>query len=199
MTKTCSRCNTAKELTEFSLSSNNIGGLNGTCKPCVCERNKAYWKTPKGLISKIVATQTACSKQRGHPLPKYARESLYAWAIANNLNALVALWAASGYQKDLSPSVDRLNPNDHYRFGNIRLVTWKDNNEKAYEDRKACIHVTRQNKRVEQLTLDRVHVAYYESIASAARATGGIRSNINAMCKEHPVIKSVKGFLWQYG
>jgi hypothetical protein len=120
------------------------------------------------------------------------------WAIGQGLFALADAWRASGYEKDLSPSIDRIDPNQGYFFGNIRLVTWAENNEKAYEDRKSCAHVTRQNKKVRQLALDGSLIQVFDSIAAAARATGIQRTNINAMCAGRPQYKSVGGFLWEH-
>ena len=146
-------------------------------------RNQEYWRTPVGRISKIYATQVMSSKQRKHPPPNYSRTELTEWAFRNGLDALFTTWQGSGYLKELTPSVDRRDPNQSYSLDNIRLVTWTENNEKAYEDRKSCTHITKQNRRIEQLALDGTHVAYHDSIASAARKTGILRTNINGMCK----------------
>ena len=198
MGKHCNRCDALKSHSMFSVQRSNKGGYSHVCKACVVLRNVEYWRTPPGRISQIFAVQAVCSRQRNHPPPAYSRKELTEWAIGQGLFALADAWRNSKYEKDLSPSVDRLDANLGYAFGNIRLVTWAENNEKAYEDRKACSHVTRQNRRVEQLTVDGAHVAYFESIASAARATGITRSNINGMCMGKPHVKSVGGFLWRH-
>ena len=198
MAKKCNRCEEVKSKEFFSVSRGNKDGYSTLCKACVCLRNKEYWQTPDGRISQVFANQTQSSKQRKHPAPQYSREQLTEWAYLNGLEKLVESWRVSGYAKNLIPSVDRINPNLGYELTNIRLVTWEENNDKAYEDRKSCKHITKQNKRVEQLTVDLVHVRYFDSIASAARATSAVRSNINAMCKGKPSLKSVGGFIWRY-
>lgn len=149
-------------------------------------------------MSQIYAAQVSVSKQRKHPPPAYTRAELTAWAFTQNLEALVDTWRCAGYAKELIPSVDRKDPNQSYSLSNIRLVTWEENNEKAYEDRRACIHITKQNRRVEQLALDGTHITFHESIAHASRKTGITRTNINGMCKGKPFVKSVGGFLWRY-
>lgn len=192
MMKKCNRCADFKLESEFSLK-------NPTCKSCVCIRNKLYWRTSKGRISAIYAAQVSCTKARKHVLPTYSREQLYDWACKNNLESLMTAWKESGYLKDYVPSVDRIDPNQSYTLQNIRLVTWRANNEKAYTDRKNCTHITKQNRRIEQLTLNGTHVAYHDSISSAARATNAIRTNINCMCTgNNPSVKSVAGFIWRY-
>lgn len=199
MTKKCKRCEETKDRSLFSAAPKNKDGLSYLCKACVVLRNTEYWRTPAGRVSQIFAVQTMSSKQRGHPLPDYSKKELTDWALTQGLENLVLQWQQSGYAKDLVPSVDRQDPTKGYSLGNIRLVTWAENNEKAYADRKACVHVTKQNRRVEQMTLDGTHIAFFDSIASAARSTGAVRSNINAMCTgNNPNIKSVAGFLWRH-
>lgn len=198
MLKRCKKCNELKPIENFSISASNTDGHSYTCKPCVAIRNKEYWRTPDGRISQIFAVQNVNSKQRGHPKPTYTREELTAWAYSNGLLELWEIWHNTGFPKESTPSIDRKNPYKGYSLDNIRLVTWETNNEKAYEDRKSCKHITKQNKKVEQLSLDGIHIAFHESIANAARITGAVRSNINAMCKGKPQLKSVGGFLWRY-
>lgn len=198
MLKRCKKCDELKSLEHFSISTSNKDGYSCTCKACVVIRNREYWRTPEGRISQIFAVQNVTSKQRGHPQPAYTRKELTDWAYKNGLLALWETWINTGYSKESTPSVDRKDPHKGYSLDNIRLVTWETNNEKAYEDRKNCKHVTKQNKKVEQLSLEGIHIAFYESIANAARITGAIRSNINAMCKGKPQLKSVGGFLWRY-
>lgn len=197
MSKRCKRCETLKPLEDFSVSRSNKGGYATICKACVVLRNQEYWRTPVGRMSQIYATQVMNSKARKHDRPAYTRAELTAWAFKNGLDALHLAWMDSGYEKDLIPSVDRLEPTQPYSLTNIRLVTWKENNDKAYEDRKTGRHITKQNRRVEQLTLDGEHVAYYPSIAAAARATGIQRTNINAMCMGKPRT-AVGGYLWRH-
>lgn len=120
------------------------------------------------------------------------------WALKNGLEKLMEDWIASGYEKNLIPSIDRQDPNHGYSLANIRLTTWQDNNDKAYEDRKSCKHVTKQNRQVEQLSINSEHIAYFDSVALAARSTGAVRTNINSMCAGKPGLKSVGGFIWRY-
>lgn len=196
--KKCKRCGLVKPVIAFSVTSTGKDGRSSTCKPCVAERNALYWKTPFGRISQVFAAQTAASKVREHTPPAYTSKELYTWAENNGLFLLHSAWENSNYQKDLIPSVDRNNPNLPYTLNNIRLVTWKENNDKAYEDRKSCRHITKQCVRIEQLTMAGTHVAYFDSVAMAARMTGGVRTNINRMCAGAKHIKSVKGFIWRY-
>lgn len=196
--KKCKRCEEVKPITSFAMSSTGKDGRSSTCKPCVVERNALYWKTPFGRISQVFAVQTMNSKVRGHALPSYTSKELYAWAESNGLLLIHSAWEDSGYQKDLIPSVDRNNPNLPYTLNNIRLVTWKENNDKAYEDRKSCAHVTRQNKGIQQRTVDGELVAEFGSISAAARATGIGRIPINYVCLGKPSCITAGGYKWNY-
>lgn len=198
MTKPCKRCGVVKPLDAFSAAPSNKDGHINTCKPCVVVRNREYWRTAVGRISNIYASQGSSSKERQHPPPTYSRQELTAWAIQNGLDNLMVPWVASGYKQKLAPSVDRLDPNKGYSLGNIRLVTWAENNSKAYGDRKSCLHVTTQCRKIRQLTLDGVLVREFASISAAARETKLCRTAINYVCKGTYVAPHLGGFLWEY-
>lgn len=198
MSKKCKRCGQLKDLTEFSKASNNRDGYNNTCKPCVVARNRDYWRTPEGRLSQIYAHQQVISRERGHPSPQYTRNELYDWAFQNQYEQLYLQWKSANYPKNLTPSIDRLNDLLGYSLQNIQLVTWDENNQKMYDQRKTCQRVTQQNKKIEQLSLDGGHIAFFDSISHAARSTGITRTNINGMCKNKPNVKSVGGFIWRY-
>lgn len=198
MMKKCKRCHEEKYLDEFSASPANKDGHINTCKSCRVIEVREYYQTPKGRMGYIYHGQIRSSKDRKHSAPEYTKAQLYSWAKENGLSELMNLWSASGFNKELAPSVDRLDPYKPYTLSNIRLVAWKDNNDKAYEDRKACRHITKQNRRVRQLNRDGSFVAEYGSIANASRSTGITRININDVCRKKPHCKSAGGFLWEY-
>lgn len=198
-TKICKKCNKEKDFACFSKASANKDGYVSLCKPCVVTRNRDYWRTPYGRISQIFTIQHSNSIVRGHLGPNYTKVELYNWALSNKLADLVEAWKESNYIKRLTPSVDRLVTTKGYALDNIRLVTWQENNDAQYAARKTCSVVTRQNRSVRQLALDGSLIAVHKSIASAARATGAVRTNINCMCTgKNPAIKSVSGFIWEY-
>ena len=196
--KNCKRCKQLKALDAFSKASANSDGHSHTCKPCVVDRNREYWRTPEGRMSQIYAIQTVSSKERGHPPPQYSRKELTVWAFNQGLVELVTAWADSGYSKDLAPSVDRLDDSKGYSFSNIRLVTWQENNEKMYADRKVCNRITRQNRKVQQLDEVGNVLATFDSIAFAARSTGITRININDVCRGKKHCLTAGGFYWRY-
>lgn len=198
MTKICKRCNQEKPLDQFTKSAQNKDGHINECKPCKVEYVREHYRTVLGRISYIYLGQLRSSKDRGHPPPAYSKKDLLNWVKTNGIEALMNSWILSEYSKDLAPSVDRLNPDLPYSLRNIRLVPWRDNNDKAYEDRKSCRHITRQNRKVRQRNMDGSVVAEYGSIANAARSTGITRININDVCRKKKHCLTAGGFLWEY-
>lgn len=194
--KKCVKCNNIKILTEFSLANSNADGYNNTCKKCVAIRTRAYYKTLPGVITRIYNGEKQASKDRNHPMPTYTKKELSLWLYDNGIEKIYLIWKSSKYQKNLSPSVDRLNSTLPYTFNNIRLVTWKDNNEIAYIERKNCKRITKQCKEINQLTLNDEIIQTFGSIAHAARETGFCRTNINFACKKGRDI--AHGYKWEY-
>lgn len=198
MQKKCRRCNQLKDYTHFSRAEKNKDGYANTCKPCVSLRNRDYWRTPTGRMSFIYNTQKYNSRVRGHPAPAYTQHELTDWAFKQGLQRLVTEWAAAGYPKDLAPSVDRLDDSKGYHLDNIRLVTWTENNNKMYVNRKSCSRVTIQNQQIQQLSFEGHLINTYDSIAHASRLTGITRTNINNVCKKNGTRKSAGGYIWRY-
>lgn len=132
-------------------------------------------------------------------MPAYTEQQLLDWAIAQGLVPLWETWRASGYDKWLSPSIDRRNNTQSYTLTNIRLVTWRENLENQKMDNIQGNYLHTGSKAVNQLTLDGVFIKSFPSVAIAARETNGRRtgvSNITAVCngKWH----SAYGYKWQF-
>ena len=159
---------------------------------------KQYYKTRRGRIGQIHKAQRHGSKVRGHPYPEYSVGELYDWANQHGYEALFAAWEASGFEKDLMPSTDRLDNSKGYSFDNMRLVTWKENRDQAYTDRKANILITAQHVRIEQLHKDGRVLQIFDSIEAAARAVSGDSSNILKVCQNRPSYLTSKGFRWRF-
>lgn len=108
-------------------------------------------------------------------------------------------WVNSGYDKWLSPSVDRKDNTQSYTLSNIQLGTWKENLNKQKQDNIEGIYLHSGSKAVDQLTLDGEYIRSYPSVAIAARELNGRRvgvSNITAVCsgKWH----SAYGYKWRF-
>lgn len=168
------------------------------CPKKHAEYMKRWRKTPRGRVSQILASQLHGSTLRGHIPPTYSVQELEDWMVGKGYLALYDQWMLSDFHKDLIPSCDRLDDSKGYSFDNMRLVTWQENRDKAYDDRKANILITSQHVRIRQLTKAGVPVAEHDSIESAARIVNGDSANILKCCQKRPYHKTAKGFRWEF-
>jgi len=191
--KTCNKCFETKLFKEFTFTN---GKPVAICKPCVVIKNRAFYRTELGLVTQMVNNQKECSIGRNHDLPDYTKAELTAWLYSNNYLLIHSIWKESGYLKDLKPSVDRLDSTAKYSLANIRLVTWADNNDAAYKERKSGKRKTRQNTPISQFTEGGVFIKDYPSIANAARENKFCRTNINSCVRGAREI--AHGYRWKY-
>lgn len=194
--KVCKKCKVEKPLTLYSKCKPNKDGLQHKCKVCAAEESMAYSRTIKGFSAKLYQNQVNRSKIRGHKPPTYSRKELTEYISTDEkFQKLYKEWVDSGYEKDLSPSFDRLDETKGYSFDNIQVVTWEFNNQKQHFARYS--HKVKTNlvhKRVTQLTLDGEYVNQFNSCAEAGRITGLSYKNISACTLGKQ--KSTGGFLW---
>lgn len=194
-TKICTKCNCEKELIEFGKNKNNKDGLSFYCKKCKNLVMQNSQRSKDGLVTKIYSMQKFNSKKRGHKPPYYSKDGLKNWIFNhNNFETLYQNWVKSNYDKNLVPSVDRLDDYKGYSFDNIRLVAFKDNMEKAYFDMKNGIN-NKLNKSVFQYDLQGNLLKEYYSEIEASRQT-----NIHRYCIRQCVDgkqKSAGGFIWK--
>lgn len=196
ITRICTACKLSKCLSEFHKCSNNKSGLYSWCKQCALEKNNTYIKTKAGLLAKIYGDQRNSSRKRGYDYPDYSLSELRVWALSKKIfNKLYSSWVKSGYQKDMRPSFDRLDDYKSYTFDNLQIVTWKENNEKAYADRKNGIN-NKHSKAVTQTDFDGNFIAEYFSSRCAARSSGINRGHIWSCCVGDR--KTAGGFKWAF-
>ncbi len=157
-----------------------------------------FRRTKKGLLSTIYYTQVSKSKKRNHPKPTYTLNELKQAVMPMELfDTLFNAWVDSNYSKDLRPSLDRIKDELPYTEDNIQLMTWKENNNKGYADRKSGKN-TAVNKKVYQYTLNNEYVATYHSIQEADRATGIASSSIGECCRNARNRVKAGNFKWYY-
>lgn len=189
--KMCATCKDYKPLKEFGNRKNVKSGLRYSCKVCVNKRNKAYRRTPDGLVSEIYRHQKATSKSRGHSPPDYTLGELKEWVFSRpHFNKLYNNWVESGYSRDLSPSCDRKDDYKLYTFCNIQLVTWQQNRKTAHYNMRNGIN-NKQNKPVvgvHKITGERLEFC---SISEASRKTKADRGWDNG------VLRRKKKKLWK--
>ncbi len=96
---------------------------------------KKYERTAKGKIMRTyrnmftrVSGMVKRSSHRYKNKELIGKEEFYEWALIDETyNELYNNWVASGYQRKLSPSIDRIDAELGYISGNIRWLTQSEN------------------------------------------------------------------------
>lgn len=160
------------------------------------EKKQLWRKTKEGLLAKSYSAQLDACRKRNHPAPNYSLDEFRSWVITQPIfDELYVAWVDSGYEKDLIPSTDRLDNSKSYSFDNLQIVTFKQNRENVYIDRKNGV-VKTLDKVVIQLTKAGEKVAEYFSLAEAQRATGIFSQNISLVANGQR--KTSGGFIWKF-
>jgi len=158
----------------------------GHCVACVKKRNQKRHQ----FVRNIYNAQRRNSRHRGHPEPEYDLPWLFQWILDNGFNRLWRAYVSSGYNKQRAPSVDRLNDSIGYTKRNIRLCTWKDNNETAVATRaKATYESLRKPVR-------RNDGRVFPSLKEAAHHHNIPYTCISAVVRG--VRQNAAGFTWEY-
>ena len=129
-------------------------------------------------------------------MPNYTSKELKEWVLSqSNFEELYNNWVKSNYNKDLTPSIDRIKDDKGYSFDNIQLVTWYYNNNKQYknkkngENQKNCLTVIQYSKNNE-------FIKEYYSIHQAERETNIASATICLVCQNKG--KTAGGYIWKY-
>lgn len=205
--KSCSQCKLVKPLDQFYQDKRASDGKTSECSEC----NKAYKRSPEGLVKVMYNTQKRSSNHRKHIPPQYSYKELYLWVISQpNFNKLFMNWVNSSYSKMLVPSCDRLNDYLPYSLDNLRLVTWQENKDKFHKDQIDGIN-NKCNKAVIQRSLDGKFINEFYSVQAAARSLNKSHGAIACCCRKAIVKKKRKdgridlipvlsayGYKWEY-
>jgi hypothetical protein len=195
-TKVCNDCRIEKPHSYFGYDKQNTDNKLGHCKQCAAKRVGVRRKTKDGVILTIFCSQKLHSKARNHQPPTYTGKELRDWILAQPIfHELYDKWVGSGYSRWEKPSCDRIDDYKGYSFDNIRLITFRENNERGHSDRVCGIN-NKMNRQVLRYDLNGNFIEEYYSTAQAGRGTGLPNTNIVKACRGK--IKSCGGFIWKY-
>ena len=155
-------------------------------------------RTKDGLIKAIYQGQKGSSIARGHNAPEYCIKWFTEWMCDKQFfHNQYDKWVKSGYDKDVKPSVDRIEDNVGYTKDNIQITTWKINREKSYKDTRSgkLKNGSRPQIEVSKYSLDGCFIESFVSIMEAKRQTGISNGHISECCNNKR--KSAGGFLWK--
>ena len=192
--KICISCNELKMFSEYSVANHYKDGLNNQCKTCNRVTKLAYTRSKKGLTSIIYGNQKSNAKKRGHSIPTYSAKELREWLFSQpEFHRLYDNWKRLDYQIEYVPSVDRKDDYISYTMDNIQLMTFKENCDKSYSDRRNGIN-NKSNQKVHQYTLQGEFMRSYHSQTEASRVTGIPQTCISAVCLGNQ--ESTCGYIW---
>ena len=106
-------------------------------KQQILDYSRKYRKTKRGYLSKTYTNMDGRVKGRSKPwlykgLPICGRHDFIDWSINDRMfNMLFEEWERSGYDLKLAPSIDRLDSNGGYTFGNISWITQSENSQRG--------------------------------------------------------------------
>jgi len=98
---------------------------------------KKYERTKKGKLVRTYRNMESRVKgitQKGKHLYSglqiLPRQDFYDWSLADSVfNSIYESWVASGYDRKMSPSIDRVDTSKGYTIDNIRWVTHSKNSQ----------------------------------------------------------------------
>jgi hypothetical protein len=153
--KICSKCRVNKPTSEFYKTIHHKDGLRSYCKYCAKIQNEQYrldhpncdkqwhldnpfesWisSTYASMKARILGKTDRAEYYKGLPIlsrqewDKWVESQYDVWFdIHNN-------WLITKKQKDL-PSIDRIDPNQGYLVGNMRIITVSENSKLAVQKR----------------------------------------------------------------
>ncbi len=143
-------------------------------------------------------------------MPSYTLAEFTEWALAQPVfHMLYNAWQKADYDKNLAPSVDRIDDSQPYYLANIQVMTWKENKAKGAQS-KANNDLLVNHRAVSAFNKDGSLYRTYPSMAEAMREFGGKVSQswgISSVCNGTPVKdgrgnlytpKTYKGFVWKW-
>lgn len=132
----CSKCGNNKSPEDFTKYYRERAerGVKSLCNKCDQARKKNWARTPAGRSRRLYKRMFYNSAHRGHRLPAFSYKTFFKWVLKNGLKELMKQWKDNNYDKEYTPSIDRIYNNKGYILDNMQLCTWGFNNRKQERD-----------------------------------------------------------------
>ena len=201
-TNRCKVCSRLKSIKYHEQNKNNPDYISKRRK-LKHEYDLKNKSTKSGWYSKIYNNMKQRNKKKfGKSLP-FSKEEFVSWIDKNykeRFNDLFQKYVDSGCDKYLVPSIDRIDDYDSYHFGNMQLLTWKQNDVKGtngIKNKVSCAEVGKKycSKTVVQYDENMNEIMRFSSTHEVTRILGFDSSLIAKACREG--FKS-KGYYWKY-
>ncbi len=153
-------------------------------------------KTLRQYYTQVYSSIRHKSKRRGDEMPSFSKDELIDWLLLNGIEHLWINYIESGYNKDLKPSIDRIDDYGVYSFDNMQLITWRENNIKGVngdKHHKSCHN--KQNRKPVGLVKDIKDNCFiaFDSLIECAAWLGVHKVSVSrVLCGKRKTIKGYK-------
>jgi len=110
------------------------------CKSCLAIPT-IFNSDHKALAQRLFSHTRFNARKRDMALPTWRNHvELQEWLENQpNFETMFKQWEESGFDKELTPSIDRLDNNRSYELDNIQLVMWEENNRRGAQLKKETL------------------------------------------------------------
>lgn len=152
-------------------------------------------KTLKNYYTQVYSSIRYKSKRRGEDYPLFNKLELIEWLINSGIEHMWDNYVNSGYDKNIKPSIDRIDDYGIYEFENMQLITWKENNIKGVNCEKHHINsCNKQNMKKVGLVknLNDKAIIEFESLIDCAVWLGVHKESVSRVLNGRR--KTIKGY-----
>lgn len=205
--KQCIICKKEKEISEFYVHPKMADGHLNKCKECCKAYARAkdtkeydlrrYRKNPKRYLNhkyRIIKERCTNEKRRYYGKKFLSREE---WAefckrTEGQFMSMYHRWQESGYERVMSPSIDRINNDGDYTLDNIQWLSLAENDKKYIQENMRPI-IVKKNGEV---------IGEFNSQQAAAEAIGSFQSNVGRALRQGDRVngrkRTIKGYTVEY-
>ena len=181
--KICTKCKETKSISCFSNSKKSIKRYY--CKQCEKKLIKIYRKNnPWGKVFEGINQR--CNNPKNDSYKDYGGRGIK--VLFKSSKEIKELWFRDKAHNLKKPSIDRIDNDGHYEYGNCRFIEFGENS--AERNKRVC------SKSVLQYDLDSNFIREYQSLKIAGKITNQTGENISLCCRGKT--KQAKGFIWKF-